>query len=208
MKVFQLVAILSFTSLVILSFMAHIFSYFPVDLWVSRTIQSITIPGFDSLMKFITSMGNLKTAAIIVTFFAIAFIVTKRYQQTLILLISFLLLEVLGILLKDFISRPRPNPQIITQWGFYPNNDSFPSGHVLFFISLFGYLLFFTIFELKKGFLRSTLIIILSVLLLLIGISRIYLGAHWFSDVLGSYLMGIIWFYIIYIIHKKIKNLI
>lgn len=157
-------------------------------------------------MKFITSIGNLKNAAVIVTFFAIAFIVTKRYQQAFLLLTSSILLEGLGLLLKDLISRPRPNPQIIKQWGFYPNNDSFPSGHVLFFISLFGYLLFFAYFELKKGLLRSMLIIIFSIMLILIGISRIYLGAHWFSDVSGSYLIGIIWFYIIFLIHKKLKS--
>jgi membrane-associated phospholipid phosphatase len=70
------------------------------------------------------------------------------------------------------------------------NSYSFPSGHVLTYTAFFGFLLFLTFTLLKPSTARVFLLIILGGLVTLIGLSRIYVGDHWASDVTGAYLLG------------------
>ena len=70
---------------------------------------------------------------------------------------------------------------------------SFPSGHVLFYAAFFGFLCFLGSTLLKGSWLRALLLIGLGALIALVGLSRIHLGQHWFSDVLAAYLLGSVW---------------
>ncbi len=74
----------------------------------------------------------------------------------------------------------------------------------MFFIGLYGFLLFVIHSRFKKSdWKRAVLMVFFSLLIFLIGVSRIYLGAHWFSDVLGAYLLGFSWLLvIIWLDHK------
>jgi undecaprenyl-diphosphatase len=73
------------------------------------------------------------------------------------------------------------------------NDPSFPSGHVLLYTAFFGFLLFLAYMLLKPSFSRTFLLVILGSLVALVGLSRIYLGNHWASDVTGAYLLGSLW---------------
>jgi undecaprenyl-diphosphatase len=70
------------------------------------------------------------------------------------------------------------------------NSYSFPSAHVMFYTILFGFVFYLTYTVLKSSWLRSGLLGLFGVFILLVGVSRIYLGQHWASDVLGAYLLG------------------
>lgn len=94
--------------------------------------------------------------------------------------------------LKVLSDRPRPPSGLIHVLGNY-HYDSFPSGHVVFFVEFFGFLLFltWTIFKPFRG--RILVMVLLSLVISIVGVSRVYLGAHWPSDVAGAYLAGGIW---------------
>lgn len=109
----------------------------------------------------------------------------------------------LGVLFKTIVARPRPDSLLIHQLGLFVNPDSFPSGHVLFFMGLYGFLFVFIFTQFKKSLFRGVLLATLLLLLISIGFSRIYVGAHWFSDVLGSYLIGFVWLYFITYLYNK-----
>jgi membrane-associated phospholipid phosphatase len=70
---------------------------------------------------------------------------------------------------------------------------SFPSGHVLYFTAFFGFLIFLAYTLFKHSWWRTLLLVILGVMVALIGLSRIYEGQHWASDVLAAYLLGSVW---------------
>jgi len=109
--------------------------------------------------------------------------------EAVITLISTVLSTTINLLVKDLIQRPRPASGQITVFDTL-NSYSFPSGHVMFYIGLFGFIGFLAFSLLKPSFKRGLLLVIFGSLVALIGISRIYLGEHWASDVLGSYLLG------------------
>jgi undecaprenyl-diphosphatase len=67
---------------------------------------------------------------------------------------------------------------------------SFPSGHVMYYVGFLGFLGFLVFSLMKPSVKRSLLLLLIGIPILLIGISRIYLGEHWASDVLGAYLLG------------------
>ena len=72
-------------------------------------------------------------------------------------------------------------------------DSSFPSGHVLMYTAFFGFLMFLGYTLLKPSIARAVMLVILGSLVALVGLSRIYLGDHWASDVTGAYLLGSLW---------------
>jgi undecaprenyl-diphosphatase len=104
-------------------------------------------------------------------------------------LVAALLPPLVNVIVKDFIRRPRPTVDLVNVFGIL-NSYSFPSGHVMFYVGFFGFLWFLVYTLLKRSWRRTLLLIFLGILIGLVGISRIYLGQHWPSDVLGAYLLG------------------
>ncbi|GLX68670.1 phosphatase PAP2 family protein [Paenibacillus glycanilyticus] len=95
----------------------------------------------------------------------------------------------LNLLLKVIFQRARPDiNRIVEATGF-----SFPSGHSMSAFTLYGITIYFLWKHLKIGWMRVTVIAIGIVIIAMIGISRIYLGVHYPSDVLGGYLVSAAW---------------
>lgn len=174
------------------------------DLDITRFIQSIDIPGLAQFLTFITWMGNYYQAVFSFIIVTGALFIYGYRKISLMLSLSTLGAVAISETLKIIVSRPRPDPSLINQVEIFTKHDSFPSGHVLFFMGFYGYLLFETT-KLKKSHVKNLLKSILLGLIILVGISRIYLGSHWFSDVIGAYLIGIVWLYIIVLISNKLK---
>lgn len=90
-------------------------------------------------------------------------------------------------LIKFIVKRPRPLNGLILENGF-----SFPSGHSLSAIFFYGFLIYFVSKYIKNTKLKRILQVLIIVIILLIGFSRIYLGVHFVSDVIAGFVLGLI----------------
>ena len=136
----------------------------------------------DMFFKAITKFGNTITVIVLVVLLVI-FLERKNMWQ---LLITVGITVLTNQLLKHIIRRVRPDHlRLIKEDGF-----SFPSGHSMISIALYGTLIYITYKCIKKKFIKTIIIVLLTILILGIGISRIYLGVHYPSDVLGGYFLA------------------
>jgi membrane-associated phospholipid phosphatase len=166
------------------------------DLDITREIQKQR--GWDPtlLMKLISAFGGAAGGTLSIVIPSLLFFLTHRRRESAFTL-SVILPDLCNILIKTLIDRPRPtleHARILTTF----TETGFPSGHVVHYVSLFGFLLAVMIKDKSISSWWRILIGILSTFLIVtISISRIYLGAHWATDVIGGYLFGILYLGII-----------
>src|SRR5699024_10509096 len=108
---------------------------------------------------------------------------------------------------KRIMQRQRPNtdfPDIriaVARIG----GTSFPSGHVLNYIGVYGFLTYLAHTWISPAAIRRTVVGLLGSLLALVGPSRVYLGHHWFTDVTASYLLGFTWLIGLTSLYRRVK---
>jgi membrane-associated phospholipid phosphatase len=177
----------------VLAVFAHLYTYFGWDLAAARSLQSSSIPGLFSLMSAVSVFGNGWKPWMLTTLTAIAFLAFGRRSETAGLILSAGGGEFVNRVIKAVIGRPRPMPDLV-RVSVYPATESFPSGHVTFYVCYFGFLFFVAYALLRRGSIARRLALIASALpVALIGFSRVYLGAHWPSDTIGAYLLSGLW---------------
>lgn len=151
-------------------------------------LHQFSNPSLDKLMLFITNLGN-PTTVVIVAFITLAILWWRRYRlEIMVFILTSLGGLILNTGLKLFFSKPRPQlwKQLITEKTF-----SFPSGHAIGSMVLYGFVAYLLAFYYPKF---SILIYTLAVILIgAIGLSRLYLGVHWPTDVIAGYGVGFLW---------------
>ena len=136
------------------------------------------------IAQFITNLGG---AIFLVVLTILLFILIKNKKIGLSIFSNFVIITILNQLLKRILQRPRPTEyRIIEETGY-----SFPSGHSMVSMAFYGYLIYLIYKYVKNKYIKWTFIVLLSALICSIGISRIYLGVHYTSDVLGGFLISI-----------------
>ncbi|RQO70704.1 hypothetical protein DBR43_22165 [Pedobacter sp. KBW06] len=167
-------------------------SYMPLsdlDKNFSTFIQSYQSPSLDPWMKFISFIGVMPYSVIMVLLTALLFFVFKLKREALFTL-STLFAGVASTIVKILVDRPRPAAPLVHVLE-KTVQQSFPSGHVNFYVVFFGFLIVVMSHVKTIPFiLRVIVIIVCNLLIILIPISRVYQGAHWFTDVLGGSLLG------------------
>ena len=186
---FQLSLFAAIGAFAVLTFMVKTTPSFPIDLEIERAIQSITSPIFAGLMYLISWPGFSPQSFILSVLIVLAIYLLGLRWEAITALVAAILPPLVNVLVKDWIRRPRPTIDLVHVFGIL-NSYSFPSGHVMFYVGFFGFLWFLVYTLLKRSWIRTLLLIFLGSLIALVGISRIYLGQHWPSDVLGAYLLG------------------
>jgi membrane-associated phospholipid phosphatase len=173
-----------------LSIAAHIFTVFPFDLAISGDLRGINNPVFAGLMQYISIPGNGLIPILMIA--AVTILLAFRRQY---LMAYFTVLSTVSILaaalVKLLVGRPRPPYFVLnpTDLLFFVDRYSYPSGHVLFYVVFFGFIAYLSQRHLKTA--KKWLVIsFCAALIILIAPSRIYLGAQWASDVIGSYITG------------------
>ncbi len=185
-----LVALISFG---VLALFARWNAYFAWDLAAARALQTTPLPGMFRFMHVVSVFGSgwVPFAITIVT--VIAFLAFRRRSEAICLILSAGGGAVVNRLLKLLIGRPRPTRDLVTVFGGL-GSQSFPSGHVTFYVCYFGFLFFVAYALLPRGtHVRRIALTLAALPVLLVGFSRVYLGAHWPSDTLGAYLVSGVW---------------
>ena len=176
---------------IFLSYLAHCIPYFQLDLRVSLCIQEydgILYP----VMYGASFISSTLPATITVASTAVCLAKTKKILESA-FIGSTTAISSLAIvpLIKSLIDRPRPTAdliQVMTSNG----GKSFPSGHAVYAIVFYGFIIYLSTGLFSRKIIVSIIRISLSVLIVLTMLSRIYLGEHWLSDVMGVFLFGVI----------------
>ncbi len=168
----------------LLDFILVLFGYTDnVDTWVYEVVISLKSDGMTSFCKWISFLASTKMIILYNILLLIVVFLSKR-KEFLFLTMMSLSSGITNRILKWFIKRERPLGIALVEETFY----SFPSGHAMISVLFFGTLLFMIQKSSWKGKKIWTCGILLFIFF--IGFSRIYLGVHYFSDVLGGYLFG------------------
>lgn len=150
-----------------------------------KVVSTFLISDFATpIAKFITNFGG---AIFLIILTILLLVVLKNKKVGLSICTNLVVVTILNQLLKRLLQRPRPTEfRIIEENGY-----SFPSGHSMVSMAFYGYLIYLIYRFVKNKYLKWISIVLLSLLICLIGISRIYLGVHYTSDVLGGFLISI-----------------
>lgn len=152
------------------------------------------------IMKIVTFFGG---ATCLIGLTIILFIIIKNRKIGLLIGINLIIITILNQLFKFILQRPRPTEyRIINESGY-----SFPSGHSMISMAFYGFLIYLIYKYVKNKKLKYISITLISILIIFIGISRIYLGVHYTSDVLAGFLFSISYL-IIYVLiaNNKVLN--
>ncbi|QEM03110.1 phosphatase PAP2 family protein [Mucilaginibacter rubeus] len=161
-----------------------------LDIRLSREVQEHRYPELDLVMRGISWAGELPNTVWVVGVTAL-WLFAFKYRREAIYVLLTPLSVLLNTIIKFAVNRPRPTPDIV-QVLERTRQQSFPSGHVLFYTVFFGFLalLMFPLKSLPRIF-RYSVTGVCLFLIFTVPLSRIYLGAHWFTDVSGGFLLGL-----------------
>lgn len=173
-------------------------------------MQSVDGKSLRSLMEWVSYLtGSWRAAVLVVASGIVVWRCLGRLEGGLVLAAG--LSSLLGSPIKIAVNRPRPTAALVQVFAT-EHGTGFPSGHALFAAVVLGFLTYLAVTHLRRHSLRTLSFAGLLTLILLIGISRVYLGAHWPSDVLGGYLVGaaflavLIWLYRMWQLHLGARN--
>lgn len=167
--------------------LAWAFATFPGDRGALQGFQDNQSSWLDAAALGVTSLGGWAVALVMMLGMSVYFAVSRRRIDALIALLSGAPV-LAGFFLKEAVGRARPEFFITAT---EPSSLSFPSGHSLFAM-VFGGLLIVMVGDLCEPVrVRRAVQVTVGLLILAVGASRVYLGVHWPSDVVGGYLFGI-----------------
>src|SRR6266849_2341188 len=162
-----------------------------IDVTITHEFQENQSPWLRDTMIAVSYIGNMAVLSIGLVALAavLLWIVDLRLEAIMVAVVS-ATSALLNVLIKLIVARPRPSASMVEILQ-KAAGLSFPSGHVMSYVSFWG-LLFSLSLILFKGnhWWRTALLIISALFVILVGPSRIYLGDHWASDVLGAYLFS------------------
>ena len=169
----------------LLSYFMHESYNLPGDRVISDWFAEFDLPSIDSLMQTVSSLGDTIPAVIIVSLVVIVLLFFKRRLEALFVAVLPSLAALLTWLIKVLVDRPRPGDELLGNGGL-----SFPSGHVSHIAVFLGFLFYLLPGLIKQRVIVTALQATMVILILLMMITRVYLGEHWPSDVLGGIILG------------------
>lgn len=174
-----------------------------IDTAVSLLFEKIRADWLTDLFFALSHIGSLKIMLPLCIIMSIVLVVKKKYVHAVSLMLLFFLVRVLNTYLKEFFLRERP----LFDFLYKENGYSFPSGHSMNSAAVYSFLCFILIetFILSEK-VKKMLVAGTAVLILLIGVSRIYLGVHFLTDVLAGFAAGICTFLVVKIALAKIQQ--
>ena len=163
--------------------------------------SSLITDKLTSLFKIITNLGS---GLFLITITIIVIYLLKDKDKSIGISLNLVIAFFINIILKNIFQRERPlvENRLVEEIGY-----SFPSGHSMVSMAFYGFLIYLIYVYIDKKRYKYPLIILLSIIILTIGFSRIYLGVHYLSDVLAGFLIAIAYLIVfVYFFNKFIKK--
>lgn len=180
------VIIFALTLIVFLLIVEDIFEndIYKFDNLVYKYVSKIINPQITTFARIFTNVG---AAYAIIPICVIMFIVLKDKMEAFFITLNIAIVVPINFILKNIFVRPRPTEFRLANASGY----SFPSGHSMASMAFYGFLIYLILKNVKNKAIKWSISIFLSVIIILIGVSRIYLGVHYASDVLGGFLLAV-----------------
>lgn len=174
----------------LLATFVHFHPVLGVDVTITKEFQENQTPWLSWLMTAVSYIGyqNWLSVGLVIVAFVILWLVDLRLEAVTVAVVY----AVSGLLdgaIKLIVGRPRPNASLVEVFRV-ASGQSFPSGHVMSYVAFWGLLFTFGVilFDGRRWW-RIALLVVSGFFVVMVGPSRVYLGAHWASDVLGAYLI-------------------
>jgi membrane-associated phospholipid phosphatase len=190
-RIFVFIYIIEFVLFTLLAWFVHVHPILPVDVAITQEFQENQAPWLKTSMIAVSYLGNAQFVfAGLILLTAAAFWMLRLRLEALFIVALSAVSSVLNIAIKLLVDRPRPTARLVDIFQ-HASGLSFPSGHVMSYVAFWGLLFSLGIILFKRDrWWHYVLLIIPALFVVLVGPSRIYLGDHWASDVLGGYLFG------------------
>lgn len=192
-----LILIILFT---LIAYLIKIDKIYIFDDFIYNLLSKIMCIPLTNFFKIVTNFANY---IVVIILCILSFIFIKNKWYGVIISIDAINSTVINKILKSIFVRPRPEILRLVKEGGY----SFPSGHAMASFSFYGfiiYLVYKSNIDIKY---KRIIYIFLTLTILLIGISRIYLGVHYASDILAGYIMAGIHLIIYTYLIEKMKKM-
>ncbi|MCC4212305.1 phosphatase PAP2 family protein [Leeuwenhoekiella parthenopeia] len=164
-----------------------------LNAWDSRVTEfvlSYRNPALTNYFIIVTDIGDLYGyLSILVIATILSYFVFKQWKYVLQIVLVLALASISNVILKRFIDRARPGIEHLVT----VETLSYPSGHAMSAMAFYGFLIYLVTRFRMNTFLKALCITALVLFILSIGISRIYLGVHFPSDIAGGFIAGFIW---------------
>jgi membrane-associated phospholipid phosphatase len=163
-----------------------------IDIPITERIQGVDAPPYGWFLAHVSDLGFPPGNVIAFVVVIVALVAARLPLEAVLAAVSSLAASGVGGLVKEWVGRPRPSGTGIHVVG-HISGFSFPSGHVTQYTTLFGFCFFVVYVTWQRGWIRAWCLVVLGTLVVAVGPSRVYLGQHWPSDVLGAYLLAGAW---------------
>ena len=154
------------------------------DRAANATVQSHTTEPVTGWVFFLTTLGATPVLVAVTLSAAIGLVLKSRWRAAIALVLAYVVTDATVAVVKLIVERPRPNESLTEAGGF-----SFPSGHSATSMAVYGCLAF-ALARAVRGFPRVAIALAGAGLVVVIGLSRIYLGVHYASDVVAGWTTG------------------
>jgi membrane-associated phospholipid phosphatase len=172
-----------------------------VDVWIANHVTYLWNPPLNNIMLFITNLGGL-TSLLVLSAILLGFLIhKKRWRRVEIVAVSLLGGLISDVLVKLLTHRLRPENALVVMPDY-----SFPSGHATMSIIVFTLIAYSLKGDIKNRLRRNLFIAGNMALALLIGFSRIYLRAHWASDVIAGFALGFLWIAVVIVLVNRAET--
>jgi membrane-associated phospholipid phosphatase len=184
--------------------MARRYKVLPGDVGITRFIQHPNNAPYDTVMKLVSEMG-WQWPSVITRLTATGLIWSAGFRLEGAFVAATWSGDIVTVLIKETVGRPRPTRDLV-KVSYTLGEHSFPSGHVVHYVTFYGFLFYIFLVHLKDGKWRNAVLTLLALIVLLIGPSRVYQGAHWPSDVAAAYVVGSLWLAVQIIAYVEFKS--